>query len=147
MKEELVRALKIYLADTYSVYFKAHGYHWNVEGSDFYEYHQLFSDIYEDVYGSVDTIAEDLRKLQSYAPFKMSRFLELTTVQESEVASDPKAMAADLLAAVEANLVTTMNAFMIANGTANEPGIANDLAERDSMLKKWAWQLRSSLKM
>lgn len=145
MNEELTNALKVFLADTYAVYFKAQGYHWNVEGMNFHEYHGLFSDIYDDMIGSVDTIAENIRKLQSYAPFKMSRFIELATVSESEVSSDCHSMTADLLIAVESAIVTCNNAFQAA-ANANEQGIANDLADRDGMLKKWAWQLRSSLK-
>jgi hypothetical protein len=41
---------------------------------------------------------------------------------------------------------SVMAAFAAAN-TANEQGVANFLAERDDQHKKWAWQLRSSLKM
>lgn len=145
MNEQLVNALKVFLADTYSVYFKAQGYHWNVEGMNFHEYHGLFSDIYDDMIGSVDTIAENIRKLQVYAPFKMSRFVELSTIAETEVASDCHSMTADLLVAVEAAIITCNSAFQSASA-ANEQGIANDLADRDGMLKKWAWQLRSSLK-
>lgn len=146
MKEELVNALKICLADHYAVYFKAQGYHWNVEGVDFSEYHALFASIYDDSIGAVDMLAENIRKLQSYAPFKMSRFVELTTIPESEIGSDCRLMTADLLSAVEASIVSVNAAFAIANGPASEPGIANDLADRDGCLKKWAWQLRSSLK-
>lgn len=145
MNENLVNALKTFLADTYAVYFKAQGYHWNVEGMNFHEYHDLFSDIYGDMIGSVDTIAENIRKLQAYAPFKMSRFVELSTISETEVASDCHSMTADLLLSVEATIVTCNAAFQSASA-ANEQGIANDLADRDGMLKKWAWQLRSSLK-
>ena len=144
--EELVNALKVVLADHYAVYFKAQGYHWNVEGSNFSEYHAFFSMIYEDAIDSVDMIAEDIRKCQAYAPFKMSRFLELATVQETEVASDCQSMAADLLVAVEAAIVSNKAAYVLANANNLASGIANDLAGRDGMLNKWAWQLRSALK-
>lgn len=144
--EELVNALKVVLADHYAIYFKSQGYHWNVEGSDFSEYHAFFSMIYEDAIGSVDMIAEDIRKCQAYAPFKMSRFIELATVEETEVASDCRSMAADLLVALEAAIVSNKEAYALANENNLASGIANDLAGRDGMLNKWAWQLRSSLK-
>jgi len=145
MNSELVSALKVVLADHYAVYFKAQGYHWNVEGVDFAEYHGLFANVYDDSLGAVDSIAENIRKLQSYAPFKMTRFSELTTVAETEVGPDVKSMTADLLIAVETSIRSTNAAFALANGMAMEPGIANDLAARDGCLKKWAWQLRASL--
>lgn len=141
----LTNDLKTLLADSVTMYFVAHGYHWNVEGADFSQYHSLFTDIYEDVYSSIDTIAEDLRKLDEYAPFTLSKFIDLRTVESVEVAPNPKAMAKALLKVNEGVLVTIGKAFASAS-KANEQGIANFLAERDDMHKKWRWQLTASTK-
>lgn len=145
MNEELVNYLKVVLADHYALYFKAQGHHWNVEGQDFSQYHALFADVYEDAIGAVDGIAENIRKLNSYAPFKMSRFAAMTGVAETEVGSDPRMMVADLLSAIDVVIGHNLEAFNCAS-MCNEQGIANDLADRDGMLKKWRWQLRSSIK-
>ena len=142
--EELIKAIKVALADHYSLYFKAQGYHWNVEGSDFEEYHSLFAKVYDDAFDAVDDMAENIRKLRAYAPFKMSRLLELTTIRETEVGSDTRSMTADLLDAVEAAIASNMMAFTAAEA-AREVGISNFHQDRDGMLKKWAWQLRVSL--
>lgn len=143
--KELTKALKVVLADSVTMYFVAHGYHWNVEGPDFSQYHSLFADIYEDVYSSIDPLAEDLRKLGEYAPFTLSKFIDLRTVESVEVAPNPKAMAKALLKVNEGVLVTIGKAFTAAVD-ANEQGIANFLAERDDMHKKWSWQLTASTK-
>lgn len=145
MNEELVLALKEVLADEYSLYFKAKGYHWNVEGIHFVQFHDLFGNIADDVYSATDPTAEYIRAQQSYAPFKMSRLLEMTSVKETEVSADCHAMASDLLAATEQIIICINKAFAVATA-ANEQGIANFLGERDSQHKKFAWQLRSSLK-
>ena len=42
----LTKSLKTLLSDIVTFYFMAHGFHWNVEGSDFSQYHGLFADIY-----------------------------------------------------------------------------------------------------
>ena len=141
----LTNDLKTFLADSVTMYFVAHGYHWNVEGQDFSQYHALFADIYEDVYSSIDIIAEDLRKLDEYAPFTLSKFIDLRTVESVEVAPNPKAMAKALLKVNEGVLVTIGKAFASAT-KANEQGIANFLAERENMHKKWHWQLTASTK-
>ena len=141
----LTNDLKTFLADAVTMYFVAHGYHWNVEGSDFSQYHSLFADIYEDVYSSIDSIAEDLRKLDEYAPFTLSKFIDLRTVESVEVAPNPKAMAKALLKVNEGVLITIGKAFASAT-KANEQGIANFLAEREDMHKKWHWQLTASTK-
>ena len=142
--EELVKCIKVAIADHYSLYFKAHGYHWNVDGPDFQEYHELFGEIYEDAFGAIDDMAENVRKLKAYAPFKMSRLMQLTTCPETEVGSDARIMTADLLDAVNCVIASNMAAFECAEA-AREIGISNFHQDRDSMLKKWAWQLRASL--
>jgi starvation-inducible DNA-binding protein len=133
------------MSDVVTMYFVAHGYHWNVEGPDFSQYHDLFADIYEDVYGSLDTIAEDLRKLDEYAPFTLSKFIDLRTVESVEVKPEPKAMAKALLKVNDGVIETINKAFKSAE-KAGEQGIMDFLASRDDMHKKWRWQLTASTK-
>lgn len=138
--------LKPLLADVVSFYFRAHGHHWNVEGEDFSQYHGLFEDIYSDAYSSIDPIAENIRKLGDYAPFRLERFSELAQIPDK--ASDknsPKAMAEDLLKCNE-YLIKSLKAIFKAANEEDEQGIANFLAERIDMHQKWSWQLKASLK-
>ena len=143
--KKLVDSLKVALADAVTMYFVAHGYHWNVEGQDFSQYHALFAEIYEDVYSSVDPLAESIRKMDEYAPFTLSKFTELRTVEAKEVKPEPQAMAKALLKVNDGVLETLVKAFHAAND-ADEQGIANLLAERIDMHEKWRWQLRASTK-
>lgn len=143
--KELIDSLKVFLADAVTMKFTAHGYHWNVEGPDFSQYHELFGNIYEDVDGSIDPIAEDLRKLDEYAPFTLTDFIELRSVTSEEVTANPKDMAKALLKMNTEILKTIDKAFKLAS-KANEQGIANFLAERNDMHKKWHWQLSASVK-
>ena len=76
----LIAALQGVLADAEVLSVKAHGYHWNVVGADFSQYHDLFGEIYDDVYGSVDSIAENLRKLGEQAPASLREFLQITAM-------------------------------------------------------------------
>ena len=145
MVSALTDDLKTLMADSVTMYFVAHGYHWNVEGQDFSQYHSLFADIYKDVYSAIDPLAEDLRKLGEYAPFTLSKFIDLRTVESKEVDPTPKAMAKALLKVNEGVLKSISKAFESAN-KANEQGIANFLAEREDMHKKWQWQLTASTK-
>ena len=47
MDEQMIETAKVVMADTFKFYIRAHGYHWNVEGPDFYQYHKLLEEIYE----------------------------------------------------------------------------------------------------
>ena len=138
--------LKALLSDTVALKFKAHGYHWNVEGDDFPQAHAFFEMIYNDYEEAIDGFAENLRRLDTYAPFKLSRFLELSqNVAETDVSSDFSVMSADLLASNDAVLNKLKDAFDIAS-TAREQGIANFLAERIDLHQKWHWQLKAVIK-
>lgn len=143
--KKLISSLKTLLSDVVTMYFAAHGYHWNVEGEDFSQYHDLFATIYEDVYGSIDPIAENLRKLDEYAPFSLKTFLDLRTIETKEVKPEPKAMAKALLALNDGVLVTLNKAFKDAT-SADEQGIADFLAGRIDQHEKWRWQLKASTK-
>ena len=143
--KELCQCLKVLLADVVTMYFTSHGYHWNVEGSDFAQYHGLFGEIYEDVYSSIDPIAENIRKLDDYAPFTLSDFSSLRTVKNKEVATNPKTMAKALFD-MNAKLIASVNKAFKCAVSCDEQGIANFLSERDDMHKKWAWQLKASVK-
>jgi len=142
---ELIKSLKVLVSDVVTFYFMAHGYHWNVEGSDFSQYHALFLEIYEDAYGSIDPIAENIRKLDDYAPFSLQKFLDLRTLDFKDVQPNPKAMAKSLLTANEALLKSLKKAFDEAQ-KQDEQGIMNFLADRIDNHNKWSWQLRASTK-
>lgn len=132
------------LADVVNFYFRSHGAHWNVKGSDFSEYHALFNEIYEDVYGSIDPLAENLRKLGALAPFHLADFIALTELQDASVGQDPMALARDLLSANAIVLDQISDAFDCAT-MCGQQGIANFLAERMDKHQFWNWQLTASL--
>ena len=141
----VINILRRLLADVISFYLRAHGYHWNVIGSDFAEYHALFEAIYTDVYESVDPIAENIRKLDGMAPFRLPELMALRSLNDNPVpAALPALLSADLLDGNEQILVMLNDAFAIATA-ANQQGIANFIAERIDNHQKWSWQLKSSI--
>lgn len=141
----LSNSLQALLADVVSFYLRAHGYHWNVEGPDFSEYHGLFAEIYSDVYESIDPLAENIRKLDHYAPYKLSDFMAMRSLEDTTVSTDARDMAVDLLEANRA-ILFSLNKTFAACMTENQQGVANFIAERIDSHQKWAWQLRSSVK-
>jgi len=144
MQVRVADALRQTLSDVVVMYFHAHGYHWNVKGPDFAQYHALFAEIYEDVYGSVDPLAENILKLGGTAPARLSDYLASSSLNDSAaVTTDPLALARDLAGDNDAVLASLKRAFDIANA-ANEQGIANFIAERIDSHQKWGWQLKSS---
>jgi starvation-inducible DNA-binding protein len=140
----LSASLQRVLNDTLVFYFAAHRAHWNVEGEDFTEFHQLFSMIYEDAIGSVDDIAENMRRIQAF-PATLTESVMSSSFKDDMTTTDAMELAQGILEKNNMVNASVMAAFAVAT-TANEQGISNFLAERDDKHKKWAWQLRSSLK-
>lgn len=137
--------LKTYLASTFSYYLKAHYFHWNVEGPDFGELHDFFSDIYEDAFGAVDHIAEYIRTTEEYAPGSLSRFQELTQIPDQTKVPRARLMLEEILADTQTMLDLSRQVFE-ASAAEGREDIANFAAERQSSHGKYMWQLKSYLK-
>jgi starvation-inducible DNA-binding protein len=142
--DELINLLKSLQADNVVVSSKAHGYHWNVEGDDFPQFHDFFGDIYEELDGATDTYAEWIRMLDitKFAPFKLSRFMELTTLPDTEVSSDPVVMSVDLCESLDIMTAKLVNAVDLANA-AKQYGLSNFFADRQAAHQKHCWMLRA----
>jgi len=141
MEIKLIKSLERLLANVFNEYLHAHGFHWNVVGSDFAQLHKFFQKIYEDVYESVDPIAENLRKLNVKSPFQLSQFIKLKDTPESNPA-DAMAMISALYS-LNANVIANLNEVFEYANKLDEQGICNFIAARIEMHQKWAWQLRS----
>jgi starvation-inducible DNA-binding protein len=143
--DKLVQLTRIGFATTFSFYTKVHSHHWNVEGSDFYEYHKLFEDIYTEVYGAIDPYAENVRKLGGYMPTSYHTLSMLTKIEDEDRVPSKDDMIQELLQDSERIQIVLKKNYDAAEA-AGEHGLSNFLAERMDNHKKHAWFLRASLK-
>lgn len=143
--EELTKALKIAFASEFSFYLKAHYYHWNVEGADFKQYHDLFGGIYEEVYGSIDDFAENIRKTGSYTPGSFERFTMLSRIEDDTEIPDALTMAQNLLEDSDKMANIFKLVFSISE-KMGEHGLSDFLAGRQDAHRKHSWMLRATLK-
>ena len=146
-KEEysLITSLKKMLAEAYVLYHTIHGFHWNIKGSDFYEYHKFFDEIVSDIYDHIDPIAENIIKLGGEAPFVMSDLIKLSDIEEvGLISKKKKELSAKFYSMNEEYIQHIKDAFKIANNS-NEQGVANFIAERIDAHQKWNWFLKASI--
>ena len=80
--KEVTDKAKEVLANTFTLYYKAHSYHWNVVGPDFYQLHDFFGHLYEELHGAIDNLAEHVRQLDVFAPGNLAELLEYSTLEE-----------------------------------------------------------------
>ncbi len=143
--EELRKALKIAFASEYAFFLKAHYFHWNVEGADFKQYHDLFGGIYEEVYDNIDVFAENIRKTGGYTPGSFERFSMLSRIEDET--SIPSAL--DMVQELLKDSEKMANIFKLVFDLAEkygEHGLADFLAGRQDAHRKHQWMLRATLK-
>lgn len=143
--KELQDALKKVLADTFVMYFKAHAYHWNVEGMFFSQYHDFFGKLYEELHGAVDPIAEHIRAIDGYAPASIAEIKSLSNLEESSLTTDVKTMLDSLIQDNNMLIISLMQAFQEAE-KVSEIGLANFLQDRIDIHQKHGWMLKASAK-
>lgn len=143
---QLTAAVRLALGNTFFMYFKAHSYHWNVEGIEFSQYHDFFGDLYDEVYGAVDPTAENLRKLGAYAPISIMELYNYKTVIEDSVM--PVVLSSMLINLIAANneVISAFSKVFDLATAAKEQGLANFSADRMDQHRKHGWQLAASLK-
>ena len=146
MMDELINELKLLQANVVAMYAQSHGYHWNVKGMLFKELHAFFLEIYEDVYGSLDPISENIRKLGGDAPFGLSTWSNNATFEVNEDPNlSPVQMLGELILVNSVILTQLKKVFVLAD-TQNEQGVANFIAERIDQHQFWNWQLAATLR-
>ena len=133
------------LADSFFMYMKAHSYHWNVEGINFPQLHKFFGDLYEELHGSIDPMAEHIRALNEYAPRNIEEMYEDKTVDCKNTAKTARDMVSDLLQTNEQVVISLNNLFAELEKN-NDQGFMNFVADRLDTHKKHGWMLRSILK-
>lgn len=145
MNKELIEALKVALADTFAFYLKAHNFHWNVTGQNFAEYHKFLGDLWEEVFGGIDLIAEGIRTLDAFAPGSFTRYKELSTIEDELKIP----VANDMIKILEEDnkkvLISLHKAYMLAEKNMKH-GISNFIQDRITAHEKHGWMLRSFTK-
>ena len=143
--EQLIEQLKKLFASNYAFYIKAQYYHWNVEGPDFPQYHEFLGELYEEVGGSIDSMAEHIRALDAYAPGSFKRFIELSEIDGEENIIPAREMFVKLLADNELLLTMLISVYKKAE-SLDRLGLSNFLQDRIEAHRKHNWMLKAILK-
>jgi len=138
-------SLKTLLASTQSFAIKSQNFHWNIEGSDFPQYHEFFDTLYGDVSSTIDRIAEYIRILGAYTPGSLTRYAELSVIQDQTKIPRAELMFAESLQDCE-TMLQIVTAMFDEAANENQHGIENYMAELQDLYAKKAWFIRSILK-
>ncbi|HYD69756.1 Dps family protein [Azospirillum sp.] len=143
-RKAIAEGLNRVLADTFALYVKTHGFHWNVTGPMFNTLHTMFMTQYTELWNSLDEIAERIRALGYPAPGSFAQFAKLTAIGEETSVPRAEDMIRQLVEGHETVARTARQVFPVAE-EANDQPTADLLTQRLQIHEKTAWMLRSLL--
>jgi starvation-inducible DNA-binding protein len=143
-REAIAKGLSKLLADTYTLYLKTHGFHWNVTGPMFNALHLMFETQYNEQWIALDAIAERIRALDVFAPGSSAQFAKISAIKEEAGVPEWRVMVQQLVEGHETVTRTAREVFKVADKGNDQP--TADLAtQRMEAHEKTAWMLRSLL--
>ncbi len=143
-RARLTAALKSVMGDTYALYVKTHGYHWNVTGPRFKALHDMFMEQYTELWTALDEIAERIRAIGEFAPGSTEQILANATIMPDNSQPDAEDMIQSLANGHDMLSTTLKKALDVADEIGDD--VTVDLfTQRMTVSQKTAWMLRSSL--
>lgn len=143
-RAKLAKLLEKSLANSYMLYVKTQGIHWNVVGPLFYSLHQLTETQYQDLAAAIDEIAERIRSIGFLAPGSMQQFREIGDLTESTTTETSLAMIEQLVDDNE-TCARIMREAVVEAERVSDVKTADLLTDRIGQHEQNSWMLRAML--
>jgi starvation-inducible DNA-binding protein len=143
--KEVTNSLNHLLA-SYQVYYQnLRGFHWNIEGRDFFALHAKFEEYYDEAAEVIDEIAERIKILNEVPYHTFSDYLENSKIKPSANVVNGTEAVKLTLTAVGTIISQLREVLEAATGSGDEStiGLVSGLLESS---EKKAWMLRAYLK-
>lgn len=132
------------VAETFTLYVKTQGYHWNVVGPTFHSLHEMFEEQYIELRDAADDLAERMRALGAVAPGSFTEFKSLASINDHEPTDDAATMVRNLAADHEA-IARALRPLVEVADDAGDPATADLVTARLAAHEKAAWMLRATI--
>ena len=140
--EKLYKLLSDSQATLFMLFQKTWVYHWNVVGSEFYQFHKVFGNQYEIMVDEIDRLTEHMRYLNIKPVSTLTRITEVSHILESNNKLDDMGMVKDLLADNE-TLIRLLSETAKEADLQSQRGTVNLLEDLIEKHGKSVWMLRS----
>jgi len=96
--EKISAALNPLVADAFALYIKTKNFHWHVSGRHFRDYHLLLDEQAEQIFSSIDDLAERVRKIGGTTLRSVGHLAKLTQIEDNdETFVPPREMLRELM--------------------------------------------------
>jgi starvation-inducible DNA-binding protein len=143
-RRKVAEALMKAVADSYTLYAKTLGVHWNVQGPNFYGLHKLTDEQYNELHEAADALAERIRALGQLAPTGTDAFRQLTVIRNEAPHKSTPDMVAELVADNE-QVARRMSEFAQLAEEEGDLFTHDMLVARIGVHEQNAWMLRAGL--
>jgi starvation-inducible DNA-binding protein len=140
----LAEKLNVLLAHYSLFYQNVRGYHWNIRGRNFFELHQKFEELYNDLLIKIDEVAERILTLGAVPRHAYSVYMEISSIKESEKVSDGDEAVKDILEAFH-TLIRLQRELLSLSGDAEDEGTNALMSDYIREQEKLAWMYSAYL--
>ena len=142
--QELADLLNDLLAN-YSVFYQnTRGYHWNIQGKEFFELHVKFEELYNDLFVKIDEIAERVLTLGFKANYKFSDYFSVSKIKETASTVDGKVSVAEILDAFK-TILEKQRHILSLSGEIEDEGTNALMSDYIREQEKLVWMYSSYL--
>jgi len=143
--EELAQQLGDLLAN-YSIFYQnARGYHWNIQGDKFFELHEKFEELYNDLFVKIDEIAERILTLGFSPNHQFTEYLKRAEISESVEVKDGDKSVAEILDAYKI-LLQKQRSILNLSDSMDDEGTNALMSDYIREQEKKVWMYSSFLK-
>lgn len=140
----LAEKLNTLLANYQIFYMNVRGYHWNIQGRQFFELHVKFEEEYNDLILKVDELAERILTLGHRPLHAFSDYIAQSSIQEHKQATDGKVCVEGLLAGYK-QIIEMQRELLNVASDAGDEGTAALMSDYISQQEKTVWMLSAYL--
>lgn len=141
--EKLAKELNNLLASYQVFYTNVRGYHWNIKGVSFFELHAKFEEIYDDLVGKVDEIAERILTLGHVPANGFSQYLNASLIKEDLGISSAQQCLTGTLEGFKTLLKQQREILALAN-EADDEGTASQMSDYIKEQEKLVWMFSAA---
>lgn len=143
--QNLAEKLNTLLAN-YSIFYQnTRGYHWNIEGKEFFELHVKFEELYNDLIVKIDEVAERILTLGETPEHAYANYYKTSTIGVSGEVTDGIKGAEDILESLQI-LIKLQREILELSDDAGDEGTNALMSDYISEQEKLVWMYSSFLK-
>ncbi|MBS9768108.1 MAG: DNA starvation/stationary phase protection protein [Flavobacteriaceae bacterium] len=141
---KVANSLNDLLADYHIFYMNVRGFHWNIKGEDFFTLHEKFEELYDDLFGKIDEIAERILTLGQAPEHSYSTYMKKSRIKEAVNVSDSKGTVSSVLESLQL-IIAKQREILDLAGELEDEGTNSLMSDYISEQEKLAWMYKAFL--